>query len=267
VKGVAESTTTFQKLNESADAAKVIEWEEQERLAQQRCTINPKAMDIYEVQLCRGMWPYLIIFITHSQLAPTQKEQEQQLLEANGWHVGPARLRGTATWLAEDLSIEEAQLTLQMDLRRLGRHPTESQRLNIACRQERLQGDIDWWLAQGLRFLDDRIGDSNIQVMENELFMLEEDQMDETAEEFRLFKPDKMVLPMPSILGPEWCAELGTDDMIQHKLALQEGQANDALHNIRVHLADKAVTYLSYHHQNGKVPSHVHQSLGSSAWQ
>ncbi|KAG1717408.1 hypothetical protein EDB19DRAFT_1653793, partial [Suillus lakei] len=71
VKGVAESTTAFQKLNESTDAAKVIEWEEQERLAQQRHTVNPKAMDIYEVQLCRGMRPYLIIFITHSQLALT----------------------------------------------------------------------------------------------------------------------------------------------------------------------------------------------------
>jgi hypothetical protein len=63
VKGVAESTAAFQKLHESADAAKVIEWEEQERLAQQRRTMNPKAMDIYEVQLRRGMSQYLIISI------------------------------------------------------------------------------------------------------------------------------------------------------------------------------------------------------------
>ncbi|KAG1782095.1 hypothetical protein EV702DRAFT_1041810 [Suillus placidus] len=163
VKGIAESTATFQKLNETADAAKVIEWEEQERLAQQRCTINPKAMDIYEVQL---------------QRVPTRKEQELQLL-ANGQRPDPACQRGVATWLAEGLSIEEAQLTLQLDLRRLGRHPTESQWLDIARRRERLQGDIDWWLAQGLRFLGDGIGDGDIQVMENELLMLEEDQIDE----------------------------------------------------------------------------------------
>lgn len=56
--GVAESTAAFKKLNETADAAKVTEWEEQERHAQQRRTINPKAMDIYEVQLQRGISEY-----------------------------------------------------------------------------------------------------------------------------------------------------------------------------------------------------------------
>ncbi|KAG1751888.1 hypothetical protein EDB19DRAFT_1628301 [Suillus lakei] len=233
VKGAAKSTTTFQKLNESADAAKVIEWEEQERFAQQCRTINPKAMDIYEVQLRR---------------------------EANGRRVGPARLQGTVTWLAEGLSIEEAQLTLQMDLRRLGWHPTESQWLDIAHQWERLQGDIDWWLAQGLRFLNDRIEDGNIQVIENKLFMLEEDQMDEMVEEFRLFKPEKMVLPMPSILGPERCAKLGADNMIQHELALWEGQANDALHNIRVHLADKAVIFRT------AVRTAKSQAMSTRAW-
>ena len=178
----------------------------------------------------------------------------------NGRRVGPARLRGAATWLAEGLSIEEAQLTLQMDLRRLGRHPTESQRLDIARRRERLQGDIDRWLAQGLRFLDDGIADGDIQVMENELFMLEEEEMDETAEEFRLFEPEKMVLPMPSILGPDRCAELGAADMIHQELALREGQANDALHNIRVHLADKAVIFRT------TVRTAKSQAMSTRAW-
>ncbi|KAG2337859.1 hypothetical protein BDR05DRAFT_894553 [Suillus weaverae] len=179
---------------------------------------------------------------TRCQLALTQKEQELQLL-ANGWCPDLVYQRGVATWLTEGLSIEEAQLTLQLDLRRLGRCPTESQWLDIACRQERLQGDIDQWLVQGLRFLSDRIGDGDIQVMENELLMLEEDQIDEMVDEFRLFKPEKMVLPMPSTLGPAKCAELGAAHLIQHELALLEGQANDALHNIEVHLADKAIIF------------------------
>ncbi|KAG1779894.1 hypothetical protein EV702DRAFT_1043283 [Suillus placidus] len=79
--------------------------------------------------------------------------------------------------------------------------------------------------------------------MENELLMLKEDQIDEMADEFRLFEPEKMVLPMLSTLGPAKCAELGAAHLIQHELALQEGQANDALHNIRVHLADKAIIF------------------------
>lgn len=120
----------------------------------------------------------------------------------------------------------------------LGRHPTESQQLDIARRWERLQGEINRWLAQCLRFLGDGIGDGNIQVMEDELFMLEEEEIDETADKFRLFEPKKTVLPMPSILGPARCSELGAADMIHQELALWEGQENDALHNIRVHLAD-----------------------------
>ncbi|KAG2071717.1 hypothetical protein BDR04DRAFT_1154185 [Suillus decipiens] len=56
--------------------------------------------------------------------------------------------------------------------------------------------------------------------------MLEEDQIDEMAEEFKIFKLEKMVLPMPSILGSEWCAKLGAVDMIHYELALQERQLN-----------------------------------------
>jgi hypothetical protein len=115
-------------------------------------------------------------------------------------------------------------------------------------------------LAQGLRFLDDGIADGDIQVMENELFMLEEEEMDETAEEFRLFEPEKMVLPMPSILGPDRCAELGAADMIHQELALREGQANDALHNIRVHLADKAVIFRT------TVRTAKSQAMSTRAW-
>lgn len=178
----------------------------------------------------------------------------------NGRRPGPARQRGAATWLAEGLSIEEAQLTLQMDLRRLGRHPTESQRLDIARRRERLQGDIDRWLAQGLRFLGDGIGDGDMLVMENELLTLEEDEIDETADEFRLFEPEKMVLPMPSTLGSVKCSELGGADLIQHELALREGQANDALHNIRVNLADKAVIFRT------TVRTAKSQSMSTRAW-
>lgn len=63
MKGVAESAAAFKKLNETADAVKVSEWEEQERQAQQRRTTNPKVMDIYEVQLQRGISEYYIVSI------------------------------------------------------------------------------------------------------------------------------------------------------------------------------------------------------------
>ncbi|KAG1801921.1 hypothetical protein EV424DRAFT_1351821 [Suillus variegatus] len=190
VKGVSESTAAFQTLNESTDAAKVIEWEEQERVAQQCHTVNPKVMDIYEVQLCRAS----------------------------------ANTKGTGTAVVGG------------------------------------QWSVSWSSAPGLRFISDGIGDSDIQVMENELLMLDEDQIDEMADEFRLFEPEKMVLPMPSIPGPERCTELGTTELIQHELALWEGQANNALHNIRVHLADKAVIFRT------TVRTAKSQAMSTRAW-
>ncbi|KAG1731224.1 uncharacterized protein EDB91DRAFT_1238979 [Suillus paluster] len=202
VKGLADSREAFEKLDQSADENNVRDWGEQERLEQERRSTDPKAMDIYEVQL---------------QKAPTRKEQELRLLEENGQQPAPARRRGVATWLAEGLSIEEAQVTLHMDIRRLGQHLTENQQLEIGQHHERLQGDIDHWLAT--------------------------DSDDETADEFRLFEPEKVVIPLPSNLGQGRCAELGTADMIHQEHVLREGQANDALHNIRVHLADKVVIF------------------------
>ena len=239
---------------------KIREWEEQERLAHERRGIDPKAMDIYEVQLRKGMGLDLHHMMTDCGTAPTRKEQELQLLESDGCRAAPARHRGAATWLAEGLSIEEVQLTLQMDLRKLGRHPTETQRLEIARRRDRLQRDIDRWLASGVRLLGDELGDGDILLMEQELLLLDDDSADEVADEFRLFEPEKMILPMPSILGLERCAELGAADLIPHELALRQGQANDALHNIRVHLADKAVIFRT------TVRTAKSQAMSTRAW-
>ncbi|KAG1888829.1 hypothetical protein F4604DRAFT_1915889 [Suillus subluteus] len=210
----------------SADESQVRDWEEQEKLAQERRSNDPTAMDIYEVQLRKGA-----------------SQEELHLLEVNGQCLGTARRRGAATWLAEGLSIEETQVTLQMDIRKLGRHPTENQRLDIGRRRERLQGDIDHWAEMAVTFCGDGIGDGEPQVMEHELLMLEEDSDDETASDFKLFEPEKVVIPMPSNLGPSTCTKMGGTDLIDQELVLRVGQANDALHNIRVHLADKAVIF------------------------
>ncbi|KAG2086318.1 uncharacterized protein F5147DRAFT_659238 [Suillus discolor] len=151
--------------------------------------------------------------------------------------------RGAATWLAEGISIEEAQVTLQIDVRKLGRHPTELQLLEIVHRRERLQGDIDCWEAMGLRFLGDGIGEGDVQPLEQELLVLEEDSDEDIADEFGLFEPEKIFISMSSNLGVEKCTDIGAADLIQQELTLRQGQANDALHNIQVHLADKAVIF------------------------
>ncbi|KAG1889098.1 uncharacterized protein F5891DRAFT_987476 [Suillus fuscotomentosus] len=147
-----------QALAETADPGKVREWESQERLVHQRCRRDPTAMDIYEVQL---------------QKVLTRKQQEIQLLAEQGRGPGPIRRRGAATWLAEGLTIEEAQVTLQLEIK----------------------------------------------------------------------KPEKAVIPLPSNLGQDTCTAIGINDLAKQELILRQGQANDALHNIRVYLADKVVIF------------------------
>jgi hypothetical protein len=50
-----------------------------------------------------------------------------------------------------------------------------------------------------------------------------------------------VVIPLPSNIGKERCAKWGVADLVLQEISLREGQANDALHAIRVNLADKAV--------------------------
>ncbi|KAG2049430.1 hypothetical protein BDR06DRAFT_984372 [Suillus hirtellus] len=58
-----------------------------------------------------------------------------------------------------------------------------------------------------------------------------------------LFYPEKTVIPLPSNFSIARCAELGVEHLIGQEIALREGQANNALQAIRMHLADKAVLF------------------------
>ncbi|KAG1840341.1 hypothetical protein F4604DRAFT_1690823 [Suillus subluteus] len=216
VKGIAESTQAFQKLHETTDPRQVQDWEAQESNGHLRGSTSER------------------------------KQQELQLLASQGWCPRQAHQRGAATWLAEGLTIEEAQITLQMDVRKLGRCWMDTQRLDICCWRDTLQRDIDQWVDAGRTFLGDGLGDDNIQPMELQLLTLQDDSQDETDEpenDYRVFEPEKVVIPLPSNLGLERCAALGITDLVDQELTLWQSQANDALHNIRVHLADKAVIF------------------------
>ncbi|KAG2085894.1 uncharacterized protein F5147DRAFT_659371 [Suillus discolor] len=188
MKGVADSNMAFEQLDETADADKVKDWEAQERLAHEQQRHDPTAMDIYEVQLRK---------------APTRKQQEVRLLMVQGRRPGEVRWRGAATWLAEGLAIEEAQVTLQMD----------------------------------------ELGNNDMQIMQPDLLILQEDTEEDMDAELRAFEPEKGVIPLPSNLGLEKCVALGIADIADQELTLRQGQVNDALHHIRVHLADKVVIF------------------------
>ncbi|KAG0692326.1 hypothetical protein DFH29DRAFT_882655 [Suillus ampliporus] len=223
-RGVAESTEAFDALNGVADLEMVERWEAQEGAAQASQMNDPSALDLYDVQLQKG------------------KSGLPQL--------------GAATWLASGITIEEMQIALVMETKRMGRHPTETQMLEIGHRQIRLQHSINEFIAAAGRYLgegydaDDCIPDMDIKFLDDG-----PDggaSTDEDIEDVRdpadncpkgLFRPEMVVIPLPSNLGIYRCEELGAARLVRQETTLREGQANDMLHAIRVHLADKAVLF------------------------
>ncbi|KAG2743498.1 hypothetical protein P692DRAFT_20745411, partial [Suillus brevipes Sb2] len=72
--------------------------------------------------------------------------------------------------------------------------------------------------------------------------------------------PETMVIPLPSNISIERCAEWGVADLVLQEILLREGQANDALHAIRVNLADKAILFRTM------LRSAKSQSQSTRAW-
>ncbi|KAG2064945.1 hypothetical protein BDR04DRAFT_1162011 [Suillus decipiens] len=63
-------------------------------------------MDIYEVQLTK---------------APTRKQQELHLLNRQGRWLASEIHHNAATWLASGITLEETQVTLLIDVKKLGK--------------------------------------------------------------------------------------------------------------------------------------------------
>ncbi|KAG1721902.1 uncharacterized protein EDB91DRAFT_1256307 [Suillus paluster] len=240
-RGVAESTKAFNALNDAADPEMVKRWEAQERAAQASQIDDPSALDIYDVQLQKGKSPR------------TRKEVEVDLLQTSIHCLGERPQLGAATWLASGITIEEMQITLAMDIRRMGRHPTKNQVLEMGRRWIRLQHSIDEFVATAGRYLGDDydsdhcIPNMDVKFLRNGSGSSDEDADDDGAPGVRhptaLFRPKIVVIPLPSNLGMERCRELGVAGLIRQEITLREGQANDMLHAIRVHLADKVVLF------------------------
>ncbi|KAG0692451.1 hypothetical protein DFH29DRAFT_985764 [Suillus ampliporus] len=74
------------------------------------------------------------------------------------------------------------------------------------------------------------------------------------------FNPETTVIPLVSNISIERCAEWGVADLVLQERSLREGQANDALHAIRVNLADKAVLFHTI------VRPAKSQALSTRAW-
>ncbi|KAG2148165.1 uncharacterized protein EDB93DRAFT_1240507 [Suillus bovinus] len=234
-RGAEESKLSFQNLNETAHPDMVLLWEAEEALAQANRMGDPTAMDIYEVRLEKG-----------------KKQQDLHLLEAQNCpdHLVTNSIsrRGAATWLATGLTIEESQIALSRDVKRLGKHPTDIQLLRVARLRDKLQTRISSFLKMAPTYLG---------------FGVDVDEPDPPVDmphHTSLFQPELTVIPLPSNLRMDKCNALDLTNLMKEETALHEGQANDALHAIRVHLGDKAVIFQT------TVQSAKSQASSTRAW-
>ncbi|KAG1766481.1 hypothetical protein EV702DRAFT_1050656 [Suillus placidus] len=186
--------------------------------------------------------------------ARSWKEVELDLLQMSFRRPGARPQLGAATWIASGITIEEMQIGLAIETQKMGRYPTETQTLEIGRRWIRLQHTIDDFITGAARYLgedfdeDDGIPDMDIDFIDDEPDANDDDKDSEddlTPGRNRrvLFQPEWVVIPLPSNLGIERCEELGIGGLVRQEIMLREGQANDMLHAIRVHLADKAVLF------------------------
>ncbi|KAG1884252.1 hypothetical protein F4604DRAFT_1878716 [Suillus subluteus] len=245
---LCQSGKAFNRLDEAAPAHLKTEWSARERRAQSSRLNDPEAMDEYEINIKK---------------APSRKEIELRLLEEGSAHNAAPSCRSVVTWISTGLAIEEAQIALLIEVRRMGRRSTETQRLDIARQQDHLQGQIDGFTQSALTHLgegfdaDDEPDDLNVDILDD----LDDDPADfsKTSDTWTN-SPELTVIPLPSNLGVDRCRRCMAEDLIPLEMSLREGQANDTLHNLRIHLCNKAILFRT------AVRQAKSQALKTRAW-
>ncbi|KAG1723308.1 uncharacterized protein EDB91DRAFT_1087854 [Suillus paluster] len=229
--GIAESGKAFDRLDEGAPESSKTVWLASERVAQSSRIHDPAVMDIYEINIWK---------------APSKKEIELRLLEENdACHASPSR-RSVATWISMGLAIEEAQIALLIEVQRLGQRPTETQRLNIARQRDWVQGQIDGFTQSALLHSGDGFNsDEDPEDLSCAILDDLDNGPDEFTETLNTYRntPELTVIPLPSNVGLDRLQHCLAEDLIPLEMSLHEGQANDALHNLRIHLCNKAVLF------------------------
>ncbi|KAF8431414.1 hypothetical protein L210DRAFT_3416275 [Boletus edulis BED1] len=146
----------------------------------------------------------------------------------------------TATWLARGLKIQEAQIGLGQEMRKIGQRPTDVQWLALARRVDRLSSDILAFVSEASVYLGHDPSDES---SSGESDAKDDSIAEEILEDIGSQRPDQARIPIPSSLGLARCKRLGLDRLQDQEIRLRAGQANDALHEIRLSLANKAVLF------------------------
>lgn len=133
----------------------------------------------------------------------------------------------------------------------MGRHPLVADRLALEERRQRLQKRIVTFESKAASYIPlvaEPDGDGASEAYDgSEWDALEEDvnPLDEiyTGEIDSGIQPESAIISLPSQLGYDVVVASGLEDIASEELSLRIGQANDALHQIRLAIGYKSVLF------------------------
>lgn len=149
------------------------------------------------------------------------------------------------------------RISLRAHVRRLKGLLSNSDRIDLARRRERLRNRIDTFSKTALTYLR---GINRLQEALEETAPLDDEASDDEENPFaptyrELFggEPETQPLLMPSTIGKEACVRLGLMEVMDKEIALREGQANDALEGLRQGIGEKSFMFRErLRHAKGK---------------
>ncbi|KAI6009296.1 hypothetical protein EDC04DRAFT_2610615 [Pisolithus marmoratus] len=202
----------FERFKKAVTPAQKMGWSKQEEAALLHHIDDPSVMDIFEMKLKK---------------APTVHAIELQLLQKStqqGIH------HGATSWITHGLAIEEGEIILKINEKDGSSSKSEYKRLAIACHSDKLAAEHANFTADGRIYMsmDDELGWHNVS----------DGQPNMTS--------NGDTLDGDEIFSNSGDSNSSADEV--HALAKMElelciGQANDALHGLRLALADKAVVF------------------------
>ncbi|KAH9840335.1 uncharacterized protein C8Q71DRAFT_722022 [Rhodofomes roseus] len=228
----------LQELEESSDAELLAKWKELEMRARMERGRDLSVMESYEVT---------------QEKAPGKKQMQLLLEQEEGKQKDSP---GSTSWLAEGILIQEQQLAVSALARKLKKHALLADRLQLVEKRNKLKRAVDrfsskaagYWKQEDDEEADDEAARHPGAYAGEEWEDLEEEPdlgedrivMDEPEDEIL---PESISLLLPSTLGKVRLEELGKVEMGRRELRLREGQANDALHRLRMALGMKSVLF------------------------
>ncbi|KAH9905103.1 uncharacterized protein B0H18DRAFT_964909 [Fomitopsis serialis] len=233
---------TLRNLEVSSDPVRLAEWRGYEAKARAERVVDLRVMEVYEVT---------------QEKAPGKRDIQLALEKEEGRRKEQS---GLASWLAEGVSLQEQQLAVASLARRHAKDALLTSQIQLVSRRNRLQKAVDRFAARSSAFLEEEQADKDgteaderangvgtsyggeeWEDIDDDPDVTDEIVVAEEADD--VIHPETVPLTLPSMLGRETLRERRLEEIGERELRLREGQANDALHRLRMAIGLKSAVF------------------------